>query len=148
MGIESKYEYIYYTVINIRDWMRGNEEWFGDEFTWNAAVNFVQHKLKTSEDESVKKFKVEYAQYCDDIGDWRNKHIQHDEMPVFVQFQQDQEIKKEGEGDLFILYEDDGVHYSSASDDDEDDETSVSWAPGPDINEGSVDGLAGAGGRL
>ena len=36
--------------------MRGNEEWFGDEFTWDAAVNFVQHKLK-SEDESVKKYK-------------------------------------------------------------------------------------------
>ena len=68
MAIESKYEYIYYTVINIRDWMHGNEEWFGDEFTWDAAVNFVQHKLKTSEDDSVKKYKVEYAQYCDDIG--------------------------------------------------------------------------------
>ena len=55
MGIESKYEYIYYTVINTSEWMHGNEEWFGDEFTWDAAVNFVQHKLKTSEDESVKK---------------------------------------------------------------------------------------------
>ena len=146
MAIESKYEYIYYTVINIRDWMRGNEEWFGDEFTWNAAVNFVQHKLKTSEDDSVKKYKVEYAQYCDDIGFWRNRHIQHDEMPVFVKFRQDQEIKTEGQGDLFVIYEDDGVHYSGAED--EDYETAVSWAPGPDINEGSVDGLAGAGGRL
>ena len=148
MGIESKYEYIYYTVINIRDWMHGNEEWFGDEFTWDAAVNFVQHKLKTSEDESVKKFIVEYAQYCDDIGFWRHRHIQHKEMPVFVKFRQDQEIKTEGQGDLFVIYEDDGVHYSGAEDDDEDYETSVSWAPGPDINEGSVDGLAGAGGRL
>ena len=139
MAIESKYEYKYYTVIDTSDWMHGNEEWFGDEFTWDAAVNFVQHKLKTSEDESVKKFKVEYAQYCDDIGDWRNKHIQHDEMPVFVQFQQDQEIKREGEGDLFVIYEDDGVHYSSASDDDDD-------APlfAPDAE----DGLARYGGRL
>ena len=128
--------------------MHGNEEWFGDEFTWDAAVNFVQHKLKTSEDESVKKYIVEYAQYCDDIGFWRKRHIDHKEMPVFVKFQQDQEIKMEGQGDLFVIYEDDGVHYSSASDDDEDYETSVSWAPGPDINEGSVDGLAGAGGRL
>ena len=67
-------------------------------------------------------------------------------MPVFVKFQQDQEIKNEGQGDLFVIYEDDGVHYSGAED--EDYETSVSWAPGPDINEGSVDGLAGAGGRL
>ena len=150
MGIETKYEYIYYTVINIRDWMRGNEEWFGDEFTWDAAVNFVQHKLKTSEDESVKKYIVEYAQYCDDIGFWRKRHIDHKEMPVFVKFRQDQEIKTEGQGDLFVIYEDDGVHYSGAEDEDEDNdyETSVSWAPGPDINEGSVDGLAGAGGRL
>ena len=140
MAIESKYEYIYYTVINTSEWMHGNEEWFGDEFTWDAAANFVQHKLKTSEDESVKKFKVEYAQFCDDIGDWRNKQIQHDEMPVFVMFQQDQEIKREGEGDLFVLYEDDGVHYSSASDDDEDDDTH----PRPDID----NGLARYGGRL
>ena len=139
MAIESKYEYKYYTVINTSEWMHGNEEWFGDEFTWDAAVNFVQHKLKTSEDDSVRKYKVEYAQFCDDIGDWRNKHIQHDEMPVFIQFQQDQEIKREGEGGLFILYEDDGVHYSSASDDDDDDALLC-----PDAE----DGLAGFGGRL
>ena len=39
---------------------------------------------------------------------------------------------------MFVLYEDDGVHYSSASDDED----------GPDENYGTVDGLAGAGGRL
>lgn len=149
MGIESKYEYIYYTVINTSDWRHGNEEWFGDEFTWDAAVNFVQHKLKTSEDDSVKKYKVEYAQYCDDIGFWRKRQIDHKEMPVFVQFQQDQQIKNEGEGDLFIIYEDDGVHYSSASDDDDDDDDPPQyWIGAPDHNEGTVDGLAGAGGRL
>ena len=142
MGIESKYEYIYYTVINIRDWMHGNEEWFGDEFTWDAAVNFVQHKLKTSEDDSVKKYIVEYAQYCDDIGFWRKRHIDHKEMPVFVKFRQDQEIKTEGQGDLFVIYEDDGVHYSGASDDDEDDDTLLYHRP--DID----NGLAGYGGRL
>lgn len=142
MGIETKYEYIYYTVIDTEQWRRGNEDiWGTDGFTWDAAANFVQHKLKTSEDDSVKKYKVEYAQFCDDIGDWRNKHIQHDEMPVFIQFQQDQEIKREGEGDLFILYEDDGVHYSSASDDDDDDALLYRR---PDAE----DGLAGYGGRL
>ena len=40
-------------------------------------------------------------------------------MPVFVQFQQDQEIMKTGEGSLFIIYEDDGVHYSGAEDEDD-----------------------------
>ena len=49
MGIESKYEYKYYTVINTSDWMHGNEEWFGDEFTWDTAVNFVQHKLNVAD---------------------------------------------------------------------------------------------------
>ena len=40
-------------------------------------------------------------------------------MPVFIQFRQDQEIKTEGQGDLFVIYEDDGVHYSGAEDEDE-----------------------------
>ena len=40
---------------------------------------------------------------------------------------------------MFVLYEDDGVHYSSASDDYDGDS--------PD-NYGTIDGLAGAGGRL
>ena len=127
--------------------MHGNEEWFGDEFTWDAAVNFVQHKLKTSEDDSVKKYKVEYAQYCDDIGFWRKRQIDHKEMPVFVKFQQDQEIKNEGQGDLFVIYEDDGVHYSSAEDDDDEDNYGSSDCP-DGAHYGSLDGLAGAGGRL
>ena len=150
MGIESKYEYIYYTVINTSEWMHGNEEWFGDEFTWDAAANFVQHKLKTSEDESVKKFIVEYAQYCDDIGFWRKRHIDHKEMPVFVKFRQDQEIKTEGQGDLFVIYEDDGVHYSGAegyyNDEVENNYGSSDCPDGPYY--GTTDGLAGAGGRL
>ena len=29
MGIETKYEYTYYTVINTARWRRGNEEWLG-----------------------------------------------------------------------------------------------------------------------
>ena len=40
-------------------------------------------------------------------------------MPVFVQFHDNQPIKTTGEGSLFIIYEDNGVHYSSASEDDE-----------------------------
>lgn len=146
MGIESKYEYIYYTVLP-DGWRHGNEEWFGDEFTWNAAVNFVQHKLKTSEDDSVKIYKVDYAQYCNDIGFWRKRQIDHKEMPVFVKFQQDQEIKREGQGDLFVMYEDDGLHYSSAEDDEVEDNYGSSDCP-DSAHYGSLDGLAGAGGRL
>ena len=33
MGIETKYEYTYYTVIDTARWRRGNEEWFADGFT-------------------------------------------------------------------------------------------------------------------
>ena len=32
MGIETKYEYTYYTVIDTARWRRGNEEWFADGF--------------------------------------------------------------------------------------------------------------------
>ena len=45
MGINQNTN-IYTTCINIREWMHGNEEWFGDEFTWDAAVNFVQRQIK------------------------------------------------------------------------------------------------------
>ena len=103
----------------------------------------IEHKLKTSDDDSVRKYRVEHAQYCDDIELWRHRHIQHKEMPVFVQFQQDQEIKRKGEGDLFIIYEDDGVHYSGA----EDGEEAYSTGPDDDFND-RVDGLSRWGGRL
>ena len=150
MGIETKYEYTYYTVINTSDWRHGNEEWFADGFTWDAAINFIEHKFKTSQDKGLNNFRVEYAQYCDDIEFWRHRHIQHKEMPVFVQFQQDQEIKSKGAGDLLIIYEDDGVHYSGAegyyNDEVENNYGSSDCPDGPYY--GTTDGLAGAGGRL
>ena len=69
---------------------------------------------------------------------------------VFVQFQDDQEIKTTGGGSLFVLYEED-----YAEEEEEDDEVTIDQAIdsssywGPDaIDEGSIDGLAGAGGRL
>lgn len=143
MGIETKYEYIYYTVIDTEQWRRGNEEWFGEDgFTWEKAIEFISHKLKTSEDESLHKYKVEYAQYNHNIENWRHTLIIHKERPVFVQFQDDQPIKTVGEGSMFVLYEDDGVHYSSASDDDGNQEVEQF------LYGGNVDGLAGLGGRL
>ena len=147
MGIEYRYDYIYYTVINTRDWRHGNEEWFADGFTWDAAINFIEHKLKTSDDDSVRKYRVEHAEWCNDIKFWRHRHIQHKEMPVFIQFQQDQEIKTKGVGDLFIIYEDDGVHYSGTDDEEVEDHYGSSDCP-DGLYYGSLDGLAGAGGRL
>ena len=143
MGIETKYDYIYYTVINTEDWRHGNEEWFGEDgFTWENAIDFINHKLKTSKDKSVNNYRGDWARYCDDIGWWRQRIEDHQYRPVFVQFQDNQAIQITGEGDLFVLYEEDPnesitVRYDTRPDD----ETFISY-------HGSVDGLAGAGGRL
>ena len=139
MGIESKYDYIYYTVIDTEQWRRGNEDIWGDEgFTWAKAIDFINHKFKNSEDKSVNNYIVDYAGYEQDIGDWIRIHERHKERPVFVQFQDDQPIKTTGEGSMFVLYEEE---------DDEDEEDAYSTGPDDD-NYGNVDGLAGAGGRL
>lgn len=122
MGIETKYDYIYYTVINTNELSpTTREEWFNDGFTWEEAINYVEHLFKTSEDESVNNYKVEYAGYEQDIDAWIRAHENHKERPVFVQFHDNQPIKTTGEGSLFVIYEDDGVHYSGAEDEDEND---------------------------
>ena len=106
MVVETRYDYIYYTVIHSNDWRHGNEDTFGNErFDWELAIEFINHKLKTSTDSSINTFIVESARYCDDIEHWRHRQIQHKDMPVFVQFQDDQPIITKGEGELFIIYE-------------------------------------------
>ena len=108
MGIETNYEYIYYTVIDTSDWRHGNEEWLGEDgFTWENAIDFINHKLKTSKDKSVNNYRVDYTGYEQDIGDWIRIHERHKERPVFVQFQDNQLIKITGEGSMFVLYEED-----------------------------------------
>ena len=139
MGIESKYDYTYYTVIKTEQWRRGNEEWLGydeddDGFTWEKAINFINHKFKTSKDKSVNNYRVDYAGYENDIKNWTRIHERNKERTVFVQFQEDQPIKIMGEGSLFVLYEED------YAEDEED-----AYSTGPDE---IVDGLAGYGGRL
>ena len=142
MGIESKYDYIYYTVIDTEQWRRGNEDiWGTDGFTWAKAIDFINHKFKNSEDKSVNNYIVDYAGYEQDIGDWIRIHERHKERPVFVQFQDDQPIKTTGEGSMFVLYEEED------DEDEEDEEDAYSTGPDDD-NYGNVDGLAGAGGRL
>ena len=141
MGIETKYDYIYYTVIDTEQWRRGNEDIWGDDgFTWAKAIDFINYKFKNSEDKSVNNYKVDYAGYEQDIHAWIRAHERHKERTVFVQFQDDQPIMRTGRGSLFVIYEYDGVHYSSASEDDAD--------PDNDMIDGTVDGLAGLGGRL
>ena len=129
MGIETKYEYTYYTVINIS--LLNLHEQFSEGGNFNAtrAIEFIEGKFKNSEDKSVNNYKVDYAQYCEDIGSWIRMRNRHKERPIFVQFQDDQPIKLTGEGDMFVLYEDDG--------------NDGAWWTG-----NGPDGLSGAGGRL
>ena len=139
MCIETKYEYIYYTIINTSQLGPATrEEWFNDGFTWNEAINYVEHLFKTSQDESVNNYRVDYAQWCDDIDSWTSTQERHKSIPIFVQYQDNQPIKTMGEGELFVLYEDN-------SDDEYEDEEDA-YSTGPD--EDNYDGLAGAGGRI
>ena len=138
MTIETKYEYIYYTVIDTEQWRRGNEEWFGEHgFTWQNAINFINHKFRTSGDLSVNNYRVEYAQYCDNIEYWIQSQERHKERPVFVQFREDHEIKTKGEGDLFVLYEED-----------EEEEVFHIFPNSMRIEPDLIDGLESHGGRL
>ena len=137
MGIETKYDYIYYTVLT-QDWFDEAERTLNTELTTERLVNAINNKLKRSNDSSLNCFKVDYSQHSDDIGHWINRNLQHKECPVFVQIENNQPIITTGTGTLFVFYED-------GWDDDDDQQ---SWIPAPDINEGSVDGLAGVGGRL
>jgi len=139
MCIETKYEYIYYTIINTSQLGPATrEEWFNDGFTWNEAINYVEHLFKTSQDKSVNNYRVDYAQWCDDIDSWISTQERHKSIPIFVQYQDNQPIKTMGEGELFVLYED------NLDDEYEDEEDAYSTGP----DEDNYDGLASADGRI
>lgn len=107
---ESKYEYLYYTFIDVQAWIRENENISSNELNYEETINFIEKKFKQSTDSTVNNFRVQDANYCDDIDDWIKWKLRMDKCPVFVRFQQNQQIKKTGSGQLFILYEvdDDG----------------------------------------
>ena len=126
MGIETKYEYLYYTVINYRDYINT------EDFTWQKAIDLIEKKFKESEDPNVRNFRVDSARFCSDIKHWIRRQERHKVRPVFTQFSSEQTINNT-EGQLFELYEEEDVWQS-----DDDCE--------PD-NDNSY-GLAGAGGRL
>ena len=140
MGIETRYDYIYYTVLT-QDWFDEAERVLNNELTTEILVRVMERKLKRSKDWTLNNFKVDYSQRSQDIGHWIHRNLQHKECPVFVQIEKEQPIVTSGMGTLFVFYEE-------QDDDENDDDDQQSWIPAPDINEGSVDGLAGAGGRL
>ena len=75
-------------------------------------------------------FRVDSAQYCDDIKHWRHRNMQHKECPVFVKYNESQPVKNEGEGHMFYLYEEEeeegasegGGDEEEASEEEEEDE--------------------------
>ena len=145
MVIETRYDYIYYTVLDVEaaanvleeantiEELSAASDATERENIWIKSLNKL---FRESNDFTVNNFRVDSAQYCDDIEQWCNRNIQHKECPVFIQYNQNQSIKKEGEGHMFYLYQEE----------EEEEEENRSWAPGPDCND--LDGLAGAGGRL
>ena len=140
MGLETRYEYIYYTVLD-QDWFDTARRTLTMELTTERFVNVINRKLKYIHDKyNDKLLEVDYSQHCDDIDHWIQRNVQHKERPVFVQIDNNQPIITSGSGTLFVFYEDD-----------EDDEVTIeqaindrSYWNGPD----GIDGLSGAGGRL
>ena len=139
MGIETRYDYIYYTVLN-QAWFDAAERTLTTELTTERLVNAINNKLKRNNDLSLNRFRVDYSQHSNDIRHWIHRNLDHKECPVFVQIENNQPIIRSGTGTLFVFYE--------RYDDENDDDDQQYWIPAPDINEGYVDGLAGAGGRL
>jgi hypothetical protein len=140
MGIETKYDYKYYTVLH-QDWFDEAERILNAELTTEILINVIERKLKRSKDWTLNNFKVDYSQRSEDIEYWITKNVQHKELPVFVQIENNQPIVKSGSGTLFVFYEEEEA-------DDYQDTISVRYGAALDLYEGSVDGLAGAGGRL
>jgi len=139
MGIETRYDYIYYTVIQ-QNWFDEAERILNAELTTEIVLKVIERKLKNNNDWTLNNFKVDYSQRSQDIEHWIHRNLQHKECPVFVQIEKEQPIVTSGMGTLFVFYEeqDDDVDY--------DDEITTNSPDG--YYYGSVDGLAGAGGRL
>ena len=141
MGIETRYDYIYYTVLH-QDWFDEAQRILNSELTTEILINVIERKLKRSKDWTLNNFKVDYSQRSDDIEYWITKNVQHKDRPVFVQLEDDQPIITSGSGTLFVFYEE------QEDDDDNMFTNEYNRIHSPDHNEGTVDGLAGLGGRL
>ena len=135
MGIETNYNYIYYTVIH-QNWFDEAERILNAELTTEILINVIERKLKKHNDWTLNNLMVDYSQRSDDIEYWIHKNVQHKEQPVFIQLEDDQPIITSGSGTLFVFYEE------------RDEEDNQAVIDNPDLYEGSVDSLAGYGGRL
>ena len=144
MVVETRYDYIYYTVLDVEAAANVLQEADTIEEILAASnatereniwIKSLNKLFRESNDFTVNNFRVDSAQYCDDIEHWRHRNIQHKECPVFVRYNQNQSVKVKGEGHMFYLYQEE-----------EEEEENTSWAPGPDYNH--IDGLSGIGGRL
>ena len=143
MGIETKYDYIYYTVIQ-QKWFDEAERILNAELTTEILINVIERKLKNHNDWTLNNFKVDYSQRSEDIESWINTNVRHKEQPVFIQLEDDQPIITSGSGTLFVFYEEHDV------DDDDNmftNEYNNNHSPEGHYD-GNVDGLAGLGGRL
>jgi len=121
MGIETKYAYKYYTVINVEQWRNDDQRIWeeGRGYSLNNVIEFINNKFKNSDDKSVNKYRVDYAQYEDDIEHWRRARERNKEMTIFVQFQEDQPIIMRGANSLYVLYEEDQEDDYSTNDEGE-----------------------------
>ena len=139
MVIETN-DYLYYTVIDVHSWIRENENMLNEDLNTQEIIDFIEKKFKQSEDKTVNNFRVDNAKYCQDINIWIETFIDTYTCPVFVRFHEDQQIKLNGSGQLFVLYQldDDGNDLNN--------DGSIRYINSyPD---GFYDGLEGHGGRL
>lgn len=121
MGIETKYAYKYYTVIDVEQWRNEDQRIWeeGRGYSLNNVIEFINNKFKNSDDKSVNKYRVDYAQYEHDIEHWRRARERNKEMTIFVQFQEDQPIIMRGANSLYVLYEEDQEDDYSTNDEGE-----------------------------
>ena len=115
MGIETKYKYIYYTILDVEgifELLRdaGTIDEMMDTLTiqerhsiWIDSFNRV---FKNNKDVTVNNFRVDEIKYCDDIKQWCCRSSQYyQKCAVFVKYNDKQPVKVEGEGYMFCLYE-------------------------------------------
>tara|TARA_A100001015_G_scaffold97818_1_gene108646 strand:+ start:245 stop:694 length:450 start_codon:yes stop_codon:yes gene_type:complete len=149
MGIETRYNYFYYTVLD-QDWFEQAERTLTTELTTEIIVNVINLKLKRSNDSTLNCFKVDYSQHSDDIERWIYRNMQHKECPIFVQIENNQPIITSGKGTLFVFYQEQEEEEGNV-DVECDDETryneDVQVIASSD-NQGTVDSLTGLGGIL
>ena len=147
MVLETRYDHIYYTVLDVEAAANVLQETDTVEELSAASnatereniwINSLNKLFRESNDFTVNNFRVDSTLYCEDIEHWRHRNLQHKECPVFVRYNENQSVKIEGEGQMFYLYQEE----------EEEEEENTSWTPGPDYSDGDLDGLAGAGGRL